>query len=255
MPPAGPAERQRAGRVLPRWGRNSPLTGFKESLTFKAMKDSLLTKPFNYTYSNLTFVLIGMNILVYFFGQIFPKSQVYLAMVPALVVTRYTFWQFFTYMFVHGGFTHILFNMLGLFFFGAAVERRMGSKEFLLFYGLTGTLAGIFSFLVYYFTGAYYVVLVGASGAVYAVLLAYATYYPESRIYIFGILPIRAPVLVIAYTVIAVFSQFSGRGGNVAHLTHLAGFGFAFLYFLLRLRINPIDSFSGNSGNSRNPWR
>jgi len=214
------------------------------------MKSNLLTKPFNYSYTNLTFVLIGINILVFFLGQIVPRSQIYLAMVPGLVVTRYYLWQFVTYMFVHGGFSHILFNMLGLFFFGASVERRMGSREFLLFYLLTGTLAGIFSFLVYYFTGAYYVVLVGASGAVYAVLLAYAVYYPDSRIYIFGLIPVKAPVLVVAYTVIAVFSQASG-GSNVAHLTHLAGFGFAFLYLLIRLRINPIEAFTGRSSR---PW-
>ena len=214
------------------------------------MKNSLLTRPFNYTYSNLASILIGVNILVFFFGQIFPTTQAYLAMMPALVVAQHAYWQFFTYMFVHGGFSHILFNMLGLFFFGASVERRMGSKDFFLFYCLTGTLAGVFSFLVYYFTGGFFVRLMGASGAVYAVLLAYAVYYPDSRIYVFGIFPVRAPVLVIAYTVIALFSGFFGRGGNVAHFTHLAGFGFSFLYFLVRLRINPLNSFLGQGGRN-----
>ena len=114
---------------------------------------------------------------------------------------------------------------------------------FLLFYLLSGTLAGLFSLLVYWATGAYQVWLVGASGAVFAVLLAYATYYPRSTILIFGIIPVKAPVLIIGYAAIEIFSMFSRNRGNVAHLTHLAGFGVAFLYLLIRLRINPVREF------------
>lgn len=214
------------------------------------MNNNPLTKPFNYSYTNLTFIIIAVNILVFFFIQISPNSAVYLAMIPQLVTQRFFLWQFVSYMFLHLDFSHILFNMLGLFFFGASVERRMGSKEFLLFYLLTGAMAGVLSFLMYQFTGQN-VALLGASGAVYAVLLAYATYYPDSKIFIFGVFPIKAPILVIAYTVIAVFNGLSGSGGNVANMTHLAGFIFAFLYFLIRLNINPIDAFRGNT----NPWK
>lgn len=186
-----------------------------------------------------------MNVIVHLITTVAPRAVFYLAMVPSLVVNSRAYWQFLTYMFVHSNFSHILFNMLGLFFFGTGVERRIGSREFLMFYLITGTLAGFFSFLVYFATGDYNVVLVGASGAVYAVLLAFATYYPEARIYIFGVFPVRAPILVLLYTVISVFSQLSGRGTNIAHLTHLAGFIFAFLYFLIRLHINPIKVFMG----------
>jgi len=133
--------------------------------------------------------------------------------------------------------------MLGLFFFGVQLERRIGSTEFLLFYLLTGTLAGLFSLAVYVATGAYAVWLLGASGAIFAVLLAYATYYPTSTILIFGIIPVKAPVLIVGYAAIEVFSMFSRNRGNVAHLTHLAGFLFAYLYLLVRLRINPIREF------------
>jgi membrane associated rhomboid family serine protease len=87
------------------------------------------------------------------------------------------------------------------------------------------------------------VFLVGASGAVFGVLLAFATLYPEAMIYIFGIIPVRAPILVLGYTVISLFFGVSGGGGNVAHFTHLAGFAFAYLYFLVRLGINPIAVF------------
>ncbi len=182
-------------------------------------------------------------------NMIFPKSLYYLAMIPSFVLNGMV-WQFLTYMFVHSGISHIAFNMLALFFFGQAVERRIGSREFLLFYLLTGTLAGIFSFIVYFFTGSN-VILLGASGAVYAVLFAYAVYFPDSKIFIFGILPVKAPKLVLIYTAIALFSQISSLRGGVAHLTHLAGFVFAFLYFIVRLGINPIDVFRGKN---RNGW-
>jgi membrane associated rhomboid family serine protease len=148
-------------------------------------------------------------------------------------------WTFFFFFFVHGGVTHILFNMLALFIFGIPVERYMGSREFLLFYFVTGTLAGVFSFIVYYLTGAYSVILMGASGAIFAVELAYAVFYPDSVIYLWGILPLRAPVMVLGFTAIELVSSIFRPNSGVAHLTHLAGFGFAWLYFLIRFGINP----------------
>jgi membrane associated rhomboid family serine protease len=78
---------------------------------------------------------------------------------------------------------------------------------------------------------------------VFAVLMAFATYFPHAQIYLMGIFPIRAPVLVIGYTAIELFSQIFSVQSGVAHLTHLAGFAFAFLYFVIRLGVNPIDSF------------
>jgi len=129
--------------------------------------------------------------------------------------------------------------MLALFIFGTHVERQMGSREFLLFYFLTGTLAGIFSFFVYVASDQLFVFLMGASGAVFAVSLAYAVFFPDSTIYIWGILPVRAPIMVLGMTAIGLFSMVFGINRGVAHLTHLAGFGFAWLYFLVRFRVNP----------------
>jgi membrane associated rhomboid family serine protease len=83
----------------------------------------------------------------------------------------------------------------------------------------------------------------GASGAVFAVQLAYAVFFPNAIIYIWGILPLRAPVLVLGFTALELFFSVTGFVGQVAHLTHLAGFGFAWLYFLLRLGINPLNSW------------
>jgi len=164
---------------------------------------------------------------------------------PGLFLYRGFYWQVVTYMFAHANLTHILFNMLGLFIFGIQLERRMGSSEFILFYLVTGILAGLFSLAVYAATRSYQVWLLGASGAVFAVMMGFASYFPDARVFVFGILPIKAPYLVLGYTAIELFSQFFSIRSNVAHLTHLAGFGFAFLYFIVRLGIIPIKVFFG----------
>jgi membrane associated rhomboid family serine protease len=200
----------------------------------------IIRQPFRYQNDNTVYWLIGINALVFaltnFLG--FRRLIYYLSMIPAMVFEGYI-WTFATYMSVHGGLSHILFNMLALFIFGTQVERYMGSKEFLLFYFVTGTLAGIFSFIVYYFTGSYRVVLMGASGAIFAVELAYAVFFPDSIIYLWGILPLRAPVMVLGFTALELFSSIFGLNRGVAHLTHLAGFGFAWLYFIVRFGISP----------------
>jgi len=160
-------------------------------------------------------------------------------MIPYRIIKDKWVWTFVSYMFMHGSFQHIFFNMLGLFIFGLHVERQMGSKEFLLYYFVTGTLAGVFSFAAYCFTRSYYVALMGASGALFAVELAYAVLFPDSIIYIWGIIPLRAPIMVLGYTALEMIFSITGFNSGVAHLTHLAGFGFGWLYFMLRFGINP----------------
>ncbi|MFP4115114.1 MAG: rhomboid family intramembrane serine protease [Spirochaetota bacterium] len=204
-------------------------------------------RPFGFQYYNAALILIGINVGVFLLGMISPAILSRLALIPGAVIVRTWIWQPFTYMFVHGGTWHLLFNMLGIFFFGIQLERRIGSDEFLLFYLLNGTLAGLLSFGVYVLTGTYNVALVGASGAVFAVLLAFATYYPHSNILLFGILPIRAPILVIGYAALELFNTLTRTGGNVAHMTHLIGFAVGFLYLVVRLRINPITVFRDSS--------
>ena len=204
---------------------------------------SLLRRPFRYRNDNVVFYLIGLNLLVYL-AEIFLKNLPVLpglSMIPALVIGRGWLWQFVTYMFVHDprSIGHLLFNMFALFIFGQQVERQMGSREFLLYYLLTGVLAGIFSFLVYVFTGNVTVFLMGASGAIFAVQLAFAAFFPSSVVYIWGILPLKAPVMVLGFTALELAFMITGGRGNVAHITHLAGFAFGWLYFIVRFGINP----------------
>jgi len=211
---------------------------------------NIIKRPFQYVNFNAVYWLIGINVIIFAAMQLLGSNvrymmTLYLSMIPALIAEGGWVWTFITYMFVHANVSHILFNMLGLFIFGIQVERQMGSKEFLLFYLLTGMLAGVFSFIVYYFTGMRVVMLMGASGALYAVQLAYAVLFPNSIIYIWGIIPLRAPVMVLIFTGLSLFFVITGRGGNVAHLTHLAGFVFAWIYFMARFGINPWKRLTG----------
>jgi len=204
---------------------------------------SIIRRPFNYRNDGVVYWLIGINVLVFAAQMLFGNRFAYylmerFAMIPALVVHGWV-WTFVTYMFMHSGFRHILFNMLGLFIFGTQVERQMGSREFLLYYLVTGILAGVFSFIVYYATGKYIVALMGASGALFAVELAFAVLFPNAIIYIWGIIPLRAPIMVLGFTALELFFSLTGGRGNVAHLTHLAGFGVGWIYFLVRFGVNP----------------
>jgi len=197
--------------------------------------------PRSYFYATLG--VIALNLLVFLWTQIDPNTRGLLAMNPVAVVGEGAWWQVLTYMYAHADVSHILFNMLGLFFFGLAVEEEMGSLEFLVFYHVTGLLAGLASLGIYWLTGQFDVYLLGASGAVFAVTLAFAAYRPHARVLVFFVIPLRARTLVILYVAFEVFSEIFNPYGGVAHLTHLAGFLFAFLYLLLRLRINAWKAF------------
>lgn len=201
-------------------------------------KKLFFRKPFKYSYFHATLGIIVLNIIVFFINKMFPYSAGYLALSPVGIIKYKFLWQFVTYMFVHSGWQHIFFNMLGLLFFGVPLERQIGSREFLLFYFVCGIFSGLFSFVVYVLTGTN-TFLVGASGAIYAVLFAYAVGFPRSTIFIWGIIPVPAPVLVAIYAIIEIVSEIFGNS-NVAHLTHLFGFAAAWIYFLIRMGIHPI---------------
>jgi len=132
-------------------------------------------------------------------------------------------WGVFTYMFLHGGFMHLAVNMLVLFFFGPPLESRWGSNEFLKFYVISG-LGGVV--LSYLFLPA---AVVGASAAVYGVMLAFAMNWPDAPIYVWGIFPVKAKWLVAFLFVVSLISALSDPvGGGVAHFAHLGGLAAAF---------------------------
>lgn len=216
--------------------RCAELINFSLHLTLKSMMNRVIHKK-----RYFTLALIAINILIYFI--ISSKSKTYANMAASYIgFFHYNlFWTPLTYMFLHGSSSHLLFNMLTLFIFGSQLEERMGSFHFIMYYLLTGICAGLFSILLYGF-GGIGVRIVGASGAIYALLLGFAVYYPWAKIYIMGIIPVPAPYLILIYAAWDIFSHISGRTG-IAHLTHLSGFLFGFLYFILFLKINPWKIF------------
>lgn len=198
-----------------------------------------LRKPFKYTYKNAVLAIAVINVAVFIFTSLFRNLTAYLGLVPFLVVDKQAYWQFFTYQFVHGGFFHLGINMLTLFFFGVPVERKIGTKEFILYYLLVGTIDGLLSFLVYAATGFYYINIVGASGAIFGVLLLYAVIYPNSVIYLWAVIPIPAPLLIVGYGVIELISMFSAND-DIAHLTHFIGLLAGWVYIRIRFGIKPL---------------
>ncbi len=187
---------------------------------------------FSFGYSLTPWVkrLLIANVAVFVAGWIaarlgFPFTEL-LALRPDYVLVRP--WTLVTYMFVHAGFLHILFNMIALFFFGPPVEERLGSSEFLKFYLICGLGGAALSLLLRVFTGP--TVIVGASGAIYGVMLAYALFWPDAPIYIWGILPVKAKWLLLAFVIFDMAGALGYGSGGVAYFAHLGGLGAGFIY-------------------------
>jgi membrane associated rhomboid family serine protease len=173
--------------------------------------------------------LLIANVVVFFFTQSTPRLAMLLAFYPSILDTIPRPWTPFTYMFVHANLGPIFFNMLGLFFFGPRLEARLGSKHFLMLWVLSG-LGGAALTLLF----GDRIPIVGASGALFGVFLGFAMFWPREQIYIWGIIPIQARVLVALMTGLSLYAGFGGISDGIAHFGHLGGFvgGFLFLKWI-----------------------
>ena len=167
--------------------------------------------------------LLIANIVAYFVQVTRPELANAFVFIPFLALARP--WTVVTYMFLHGGLMHLGFNMLGLWFFGSGVETRLGSRRFLLLYFLSGISGALLSMAFSMGSG-----VIGASAGVFGVMLAFARFWPDTMIYVWGVIPVPARMLVILTTVMSIWAGFGGGGGNVAHFAHLGGFAGAWLY-------------------------
>lgn len=180
-------------------------------------------------------VLLWTNIGLWVFSLFVPAIVGWLGLVPQLVIERHLVWQPVTYMFLHARTpTHILFNMLILWMFGVELERMWGTKYFVKFYAVTGIGAGLITILVsllpYAATRATYgSVTIGASGALYGLMLAWALYYPNRPILMFLLFPIPAKYFVAILGAIAFLTSLEG-GSTIAATTHLGGLLVGYLY-------------------------
>lgn len=170
-----------------------------------------------------TIIIINVAVfLVQLIAQIAGIRAIFVAfaLIPWRVTHELTLWQFITYMFLHGGVFHILFNMLTLYMFGNELERYWGAARFLRYYLITGIGAGVCSWIVGPESS---IAIVGASGAIYGILLAYGLLYPNRIIYLNLLLPIKVKWMVLIMGAVAFLSSVTGGEPGVAHVAHLGG--------------------------------
>lgn len=205
-----------------------------------ARAESYLTRYFGPLTPTVRYLLIAnlaMFLLNLFMLRPDPYSPdymtIYLSLIPATVFPELQFWRLGTYMFLHGGAFHLAFNMIVLWVMGSPLERVWGQKKFLIYYFMCGIGAGVVCVPFYYMTGDAMVRIIGASGAIFGLLTAYALIYPNSVILVFGIWPMRAKWLVIILMVFELYTTASITGGkdlNVASIAHLSGAVIGYFY-------------------------
>ena len=154
--------------------------------------------------------------------------NLFLGLVPLLVWKKFYVWQLFTYIFLHGDVSHILFNLLALWMFGGELENLWGPKRFLFYFFFCGIGAGICTVI---FSPYQFIPVIGASGAIYGILLAFGWLFPNRPIFIYFLFPIPAKYFVVLYGFMEfIYASRGGTGGGVAHLTHLGGLLFGLFY-------------------------
>ncbi len=155
-------------------------------------------------------------------------------------------WQLITYMFLHGGFFHLLLNMFALWMFGVELENTWGQKRFLTYYFICGIGAGLCNLLIAPLFGPVGPT-VGASGSIYGILVAFGYLFPNRNIYIYGLIPVKAKYLVIIYMLLELFSVSSGSNDGIAHFAHLGGGVIGFIYLLFFYKGSSMKFFDNNS--------
>jgi membrane associated rhomboid family serine protease len=175
--------------------------------------------------------LIITNVVMFLATLAYGRIVPYLGLSPEIIVERFWVWQLATYLFLHGGFTHILFNMLGIWMFGVELERLWGTRQFLKYYAITGIGAGLTVLAVGILLGAdsvtYRAITIGASGALYGLLVAFAFYYPDRPLLMFFLFPIPAKYFVM---IVGAMAFLSTPNQGVSETAHLGGLVIGYLY-------------------------
>ena len=181
-------------------------------------------------FSTFSFQGIGVDVIVRAILYLFPLGH------------GFEPWQLVTYMFMHGGLMHLAFNMFALWMFGMELENDWGSKKFLGYYLLCGVGAGISNLLLGPLFGQVGPT-VGASGAIYGVLIAFGMMYPDRPIFVYFLLPIRARYFVMIYIAFELYNGVTGTTDGIAHFAHLGGAAVGFVYLLIDGGLIPVHRF------------
>lgn len=194
--------------------------------------------------------IIGANVVV-FLAQAFVPLDYTLGLVPMLVVRKLWLWQLGTYMFLHGGLSHILFNMLALWMFGMDLERDWGTRRFLKYYFLCGIGAGLCDVLVNAAVGNFNTRTIGSSGGIYGLLLAFGVLYPDRVVLMSFLFPIKAKYFVMIIGAIAFLNSVGSAGSGVSNVAHLGGMLFGYLY----LRMGSVGLDAGKLIQRYQEWK
>ena len=178
--------------------------------------------------TSATFLLtyLPLQILGVFGAQYWAAVVGWFGLQPHDVTHNFFVWQLVTYLFLHAGFFHVIFNLFALWMFGADLERLWGGRQFLFYYFLTGVGAGLFDVLL---QPSSVIPIIGCSGAVYGVLLAFGVLFPDRPIFLYFIIPIKAKWFVLIMGLIEFVGSFQ-PGSGISHLDHLGGMIFGYLY-------------------------
>lgn len=168
-----------------------------------------------------------------------PRFINFFGLVPRAVLQNFAFWQPVTYMFLHGSIWHILFNMYALWMFGTEIERTWGSREFLKYYFVTGIGAGI---LTVFSSPSSPIPTIGASGAIFGLLLAYGLLFPERYVLLNFFFPIKAKYLVLIFGLFELIVSFRYTSDGIAHFAHLGGMLVGLVYLKLDWRLGSFKS-------------
>lgn len=204
-----------------KFNRSNPLSGWTKASAVTTL-----------IVANAIVFVIQTIFAVAYNNPVFNPFSYYFSLTPQLITTKFFIWQLVTSMFMHADIMHILFNMLGLYFFGRELEWIWGKGKFLTFYFITGLLANIF---VYVLNIHQIIPTLGASGAVLALLGAYAALYPD-RIVILYMFPVKVKWIAVGYVVFSIYGLLGLGGGGVAHAAHLAGIVLGVAYIKVHIK-------------------
>jgi membrane associated rhomboid family serine protease len=183
--------------------------------------------------------LLIANGAVFLFTSLAPLDlQPHIAVLkltPDTVVHDFTFWQLFTYLFLHAGPWHLIVNMLVLWMFGVQLERDWGTRQFLKYYFICGVGAGVCDVLMHAVLGDWRTSTVGASGAIMGLLLAFGVLYPNQTILMEFLFPIKAKYFVMIYAAVELWASIAARNSGVSNIAHLGGMAVGFIYLKARL--------------------
>ena len=197
-----------------------------------------------YRFFHLNYWIIGINLLVFMTGMLFPGLFNLLALSWPGISGGHFYWQFLTWFctepFSGATIFNLVFNIVALIFFGSKVEHEMGSFHYLLFYAGIGILSGLIGLGIFSLAGLSSYPIYGMTTLVFAVLMVYTALYPDSVIYLMGIFPLRAPILLLLLSAIEILLLVTSYG--LMYLIHLSGLLLAFLFVLIKYRTNPFRS-------------